>query len=121
MGRVDDGAPSAPGLAALLTAQFAGFDDAVNGLHDRLNAALPRLWWPLHPPAAEQRLGPPEHALYAAHVALAGAALLLLAPRRTRAAAVVATACAGAVSWAVFTGAWDRRADQAASADRRAR
>lgn len=112
MGDVDGDAPPGPDLAERLSAPLAGADDAVNAVHDRLNAAVPWLWTPLAVPRPEQRLGPSHHALYAAHAAL-GLALL----RRRRTFGVVLAVA----SWAVFTGAWNRRADQAASAARRAR
>ena len=112
MGDVDEGAPPGPDLAERLTAPLAGADDAVNALHDRLNAAVPWLWTPLAVPRTDERLGPAHHALYAAHAA---AGLVVL--RRRRGVGVVLALA----SWAVFTGAWNRRADQAASAARRAR
>ena len=109
---VDGDAPHGPDLAERLSAPLAGADDRVNAVHDRLNAAVPWLWTPLDVPRTETRLGPAHHALYAVHAAI-GIALL---PRRRTVGVVLAVA-----SWAVFTGAWNRRADQAASAARRAR
>ena len=112
MGGVDEDAPPGPDLAERLSAPLAGLDGRVNAVHDRLNAAVPWLWTPLAVPAPDERLGPAHHALYAAHAAV-GLALL----RRRRTVGVVLAVA----SWAVFTGAWNRRADQAASAARRAR
>lgn len=114
-------APPPPSAAARLTGPLAEADEAVNALHDRLNEAAPGLWWPLRAPAADRRLGRPEHALYATHAGLGLAVAAALAPRRLRVPVAVATAVLGAASWAIFTGAWDRRADQAASAARRSR
>ena len=121
MGAVDDDAPPRPSPASACTMPLAAADDAVNALHDRLNAALPRLWWPLSVPSADRRLGLAEHALYAAH---AGAGIVLasaVAPRRLRPPLVAVGVVAAFASWALFTGAWDRRADQPASAARRER
>ena len=118
---MDEDAPPPPGLAERLTAPLAGADDAVNGLHDALNAAVPWLWRPLDVPAPAEPLGAPHDALYAVHAAVGLGVLLLLAPRRMRGAAAVGGAVLALGSWAVFTGAWNRRAGQAASAARRAR
>jgi hypothetical protein len=99
------------------TAPLAALDDAVNDVHDRLNRAVPWLWAPLDVPQSDRPLGRAEHALYAAHSAAAVA--LAVAFGRPRAALVLTGAAIA--SWAVFTGAWNRRAGQAASAARRAR
>ena len=118
---MDGDAPPPPGLAERLSAPLADADDAVNGLHDALNAAVPWLWRPLDVPAPDEPLGAPHDALYGAHAALGLGVLLLLAPRRARATAALGGAVLAIASWAVFTGAWNRRAGQAASAARRAR
>ncbi|MGI9117253.1 MAG: hypothetical protein ACR2JV_06425 [Gaiellales bacterium] len=116
---MDGDAPTHPSAAARLTARIALADDAVNGLHDRLNDLAPRLWWPLAVPSPSRRLGPAEHALYGVHAGVGIAVARLLVPRALRRPATVVGVSVAAVSWAVFTGAWDRRADQAASAARR--
>ena len=118
---VTEDAPPRPDAAVRLTAALATHDDAVNGLHDALNDALPWLWTPLAPPRPDEPLAAPHHALYALHAGL-GIGLVALAVRgRTRTAVAVGGALLGAASWAVFTGAWNRRAAQAASAARRDR
>lgn len=106
-------------LADRLTRTLTGADAVVNGVHDALNDRLGPLWWPLEPPEATRTLGRNEHALYAAHVAIALAVVRGLGGRRQT---LVGCALAGAIGWAVFTGAWDRRAYTSAdSAARRSR
>lgn len=112
MGAVNRDAPPAPTAADRLTASAAALDDPVNALHDDLNARLPWLWWPLEAPASDERLGAPQHALYAVHAGLGLAAAALVGPRRSRPGLLVAGAVLGLASWALFTGAWDRRADR---------
>jgi hypothetical protein len=83
-------APSAvPGTtrAARLTAPLRPLDGAVNAVADACDRAVPWLWWPLDPPDRGTPHDARRHALYAAHWAVLGV-----------------------VSWALFTGAWDRRA-----------
>jgi hypothetical protein len=111
-------APPSRSTADRLTEPVSALDHGTNTVHDALNDAVPWLWWPLTVPPAERRLGAREHALYAVHAGLGIAAAGLVGRRRARnvgAGVVVAFA-----SWALFTGAWDRRADQSASSDRRA-
>ena len=117
---MDGDAPPHSTLADRLTKPFAGRDDEVNAVHDTLNAALPRLWWPLRVPTSDARLAAPHHALYAVHAGIGLAALALIAPRRSRAVVLAAGVALAGASWAGFTGAWDRRADQADSCERRA-
>lgn len=114
---VDGAAPDERDLAALATAFLAPADDVVNGVHDRLNGAVPWLWAPLDVPAVDERLAGSQHALYAVHSGVAIALALALGRRGT----ALALTGAAIASWAVFTGAWNRRADQAASAARRTR
>lgn len=118
---MDDDAPPPPGLAERLTGPLAAADEAVNGVHDGLNAAVPWLWRPLAVPTPDEPLGPPHDVLYAVHAGVGLGLLLLIAPRGIRRPAAVGGALLAAASWAVFTGAWNRRAAQAASAARRAR
>lgn len=89
-------------LADRLSRPLASTDGPNLLLQDRLNRVLPWLWWPVGPPAPEEPMRAPAHALYAAHAWLAARALGV--PRR--APWLVATA----LSWAAFSGAWDRRA-----------
>lgn len=112
MGAVHDDAPLPRTAADRLTWPLAPLDDPVNALHDDLNGRLPWLWWPLEAPAADARLGAPEHALYAVHAGLGLAVAALVAPRRARPAALAVGLALGVASWALFTGAWDRRADR---------
>jgi hypothetical protein len=112
MGAVHDDAPLPRGAADRLTVPLASLDDPANALHDDLNARLPWLWWPLEVPEADARLGAPQHALYAVHAGLGLAAAALRVPRRARPGAVAVGAALGLASWALFTGAWDRRADR---------
>lgn len=94
--------------AARLSSHLRRFDAPINAAHDRLNTRFAGLWWPLSPPSPERSLGPSEHALYAVHVGIATLAVLLLpVPRRPT---IGLLALLGLGSWAVFTGAWDRRA-----------
>lgn len=112
MGAVHDDAPDPRTAAERLTGPLAGLDDPVNALHDDLNARLPWLWWPLEPPAPGQRLRAPQHALYAVHAALGVGAAVLVAPRRARSGVLAAGAVLGLASWALFSGAWDRRSER---------
>ena len=112
MGAMQDDAPAPRSAADRLSAPLAPLDDPVNALHDDLNVRLPWLWWPLEAPAADARLGEPQHALYAAHAGLGLVAAALLAPRRARPAVVAVGAALALASWALFSGAWDRRADR---------
>lgn len=115
---MDGVAPPGRTLADRLTEPLSALDDGTNDVHDALNRAVPWLWWPLTVPSPARRLGASEHALYAVHAGVGVGAACLLGPRRGRIAALGAVAAVA--SWALFTGAWDRRADQAASCDRRA-
>ena len=115
-----DDAPPLPGLADRLSRPLAAQDPSVNALHDRLNEAVPWLWWPLTVPSASARLGASEHALYAVHAGLGLVAVTLVAPRTQRRRILRGGALIALGSWAVFSGAWDRRADQAANDERRA-
>ena len=116
-----DAATLPPTLPDRLTRRFEGADEQVNRVHDALNTRLPRLWWPLDVPQSSRRLGAAEHALYAVHATVGLAIVVGLTRSRARRHAGVLTVVAGVVSWAIFTGAWDRRADtQAESSDRRA-
>lgn len=115
-----DDAPPPPSAADRCTRPLTGADPAVNALHDALNAALPWLWWPLRVPSDVRRLAVPEHALYAVHAGLGITLACALAPRPARRRVAGAGALLAAASWAVFTGAWDRRADQDARSERRA-
>ena len=112
MGAVNRDAPPTPTAADRLTGAAAPLDDPVNAVHDDLNAHLPWLWWPLQAPAADERLGAPQHALYAVHAGLVLAVAALAAPRRARPGILVAGAVLGLASWALFTGSWNRRADR---------
>ncbi len=118
MSPMDGVAPPSRTLADRLTGPVSSADDGVNAVHDALNRAVPRLWWPLSVPPAERRLGAAEHALYAAHAGIGIGVACLVGSRRGRLAALGGLAAVG--SWALFTGAWDRRADQADSCERRA-
>ena len=117
MARMDEAAPPEADFAARATAPLTSADPVVNDLHDRLNAMLPWLWTPLDVPEAVVPLAGPHHALYAVHSAVPILVTLALGRRRT---AAVLTGAA-IISWAVFTGAWNRRAGQEASAARRER
>ncbi len=110
-------APSTTSLADRCSRRLAAHDARVNALHDDLNHRLPRLWWPLSVPDATQRLSGREHALYAVHAAL-GLGVALLVTRRPGPVAS-GGAILAAASWAVFSGAWDRRADAQATTDAR--
>lgn len=112
MGAVRRDAAPAPTLADRLSGPVAGLDEPVNAVHDDLNRRLPWLWWPLTGPAPDERMDGPRHALYAAHAGLGVALAAALAGRRGRATALVGGVTVAAVSWALFTGAWDRRADR---------
>ena len=112
MGAMHDDAPGPRSAADRLSAPLAPLDDPVNALHDDLNVRLPWLWWPLEAPAPDRPLGAPQHALYAVHAGLGLAAAALLAPRGSRSGVLAAGAVLGLASWALFTGAWDRRADR---------
>ena len=105
-------------FAARATAPLAFADDAVNGVHDRLNAALPWVWWPIGPPSRRRPIPASAHALNALAV-VADAVLPELVERaagrevptgarrwRRRALAVLRTG----VPWLMLAGAWDRRA-----------
>lgn len=100
-------------FADRLTRSLGRFDPPVNAIHDGLNDRFAPLWWPLEPPEEDRPLAAPEHALYAAHVGLALVAVALSPVPRRR--IIGAIAIAGFASWAVFTGAWDRRAATYAS------
>ena len=94
-----------------LSRRLAARDGPVNGLHDLLNRRLAWLWWPLDPPRADDRLTRREHALLVVHAAgLVGATAAVVQPDR-RARMVVGGIALAAVTWLVFGGAWDRRAD----------
>ena len=103
-------APPTRTVADRLTAGIAVLDHRTNTVHDALNRALPSLWWPLSVPATDRRLAAREHALYAVHAGIGiGVACLLHSHRRQT---LVIGGVAALASWAIFTGAWDRRADQ---------
>lgn len=112
MGAMHGDAPLPPTTADRLTGALAPLDDAVNAVHDDLNARVPWLWWPLEAPGPDERLDAPRHALYAVHAGLGLAMAGLVAGRRARPGALVVGAALGLASWALFTGAWDRRADR---------
>ena len=105
MARVTDGRPDSA-LALLLSRPLAPLDEAVNAVTDALNDAIPWLWWPLAVPPRETIMSPGAHVLYVVHAvagwAAARAAGLRLGPRLALAG--------GFAGWALFTGAWDRRA-----------
>jgi len=117
MGAMSRDAPPSPSRADRLSAPLAGIDDPVNALHDDLNRRLPWLWWPLRVPAAGVRMDLPRHALYAVHAG-GGVALAAAVIRgRSRTAVLVAGGVIAVASWALFSGAWDRRADRLRDAD----
>lgn len=113
-------APPHRSVADRLTERVSALDHDTNDVHDALNRAVPWLWFPLTVPAADRRLSAREHALYAAHAGLGIGAACLVGSARTRRRIALVGGVAAIVSWAVFTGAWDRRADQADSNERRA-
>jgi len=115
---MDGVAPLSRTLADRLTERVSALDDGTNAVHDALNRAVPWLWWPLAVPPADRRLAAGEHALYAVHAGIGIGAACLLGSRRGRMVAIGGVAAVA--SWALFTGAWDRRADQADSCERRA-
>ena len=119
MGSMDRDAPPSRTPADRLSEPLVDLDDGVNAVHDALNRAVPRLWWPLSVPSAERRLGSREHALYAVHAGLGLTAAVLVGRRGTRGHTIALGGAAALASWVLFTGAWDRRADQAASWERR--
>lgn len=89
-------------LAMTLSAPVVRADHANLALQDAINAAVPWLWWPLEVPAVERPMPPGAHALYVVHAwVIARTIGLPRGPGWT-----VATVA----SWAIFTGAWDRRA-----------
>ena len=116
---MDRDAPPSRTPADRLSGPLSGLDDGVNALHDALNRAVPRLWWPLSVPSAERRLGAREHALYAVHAGRGLTTAVLVARRGTRGHTIAPGGAAALAAWVLFTGAWDRRADQAASWERR--
>jgi hypothetical protein len=76
------------------------------------------LWWPLEVPDPRRPLAAPAHAHFAAHAAVGFLAGELLARRgpvpsagRARAAERAISVVATFAIWAIFTGAWDRRAN----------
>lgn len=94
-------------LAERLSGPLSAADGPANAISDRMNAALPWLWWPLSAPDPARRLGPRENALYALH-----GLVILAAVRRAGLTAPLGPAAAlGAASWLWFTGAWNRRAE----------
>jgi len=113
---MQDDAPSTASLADRCSRSLRPWDPRVNAVHDDLNAALPRLWWPLSVPSRDDRLGAAEHALYAVHAAVGIGLAAALTRRRGVASGGVLLAV---LSWAVFSGAWDRRADAQATTDDR--
>ena len=116
-----DAATHTTTLPDRLSRRLESFDEHVNRVHDDLNLRLPRLWWPLEVPQQQQRLGTAEHALYVLHATVGATVAFGLTPRRYRRRVGTMIVVAGFVSWAIFSGAWDRRADaQAESSDRRA-
>jgi hypothetical protein len=103
-------APTSRTVADRLTERVSALDHGTNAVHDALNRAVPSLWWPLAVPSAANRLTAREHALYAVHAGIGITAACLVGSRRGRIVAV--GGAAALASWALFTGAWDRRADQ---------
>ena len=91
-----------PTTADRLSRPLRRLDGPNLALQDRLNALVPWLWWPVGVPSADEPMRTGAHVLYAVH-ALAVARVLRV-PRRPWAAAVAVA------SWALFSGAWDRRA-----------
>lgn len=89
-------------LATRLSAPLARWDAPNLRLQDALNRALPWLWFPVGPPDPARRMTAGAHALYVVHAYVIARAARL--PRRS------AWALGTLLSWAFFTGAWDRRA-----------
>ncbi|MGI9186598.1 MAG: hypothetical protein ACR2J9_03595 [Gaiellales bacterium] len=114
---MDGVAPPPRTLADRLTEPLSALDDGTNDVHDALNRMVPWLWWPLAVPSRFHRLSGREHALYAAHAGIGIGVACVVGSWRGRTAAL--GVIAAATSWALFTGAWDRRADQADSCERR--
>ena len=94
-------------LAIALSTPLERWDAPNLALQDALNARAGRLWWPVGVPAADAPMPAGAHALYAAH-AWGIAAVLRVPLGRPWAAATLLT-------WALFTGAWDRRASYRSS------
>lgn len=89
-------------LALALSAPLAGLDGPNLAFQDALNARAGRLWWPLAVPSAHTPMPPEAHALFLVHAWVI--ARVAGVPRgRAWAGATLA-------GWALFTGAWDRRA-----------
>ena len=89
-------------LADRLSRPLAGLDGPNLALKDRLNELVPWLWWPVGRPAEDAPMRASAHVLYAVHAW--AIARVLRVPRRPWSVAVAA------LSWAAFSGAWDRRA-----------
>jgi hypothetical protein len=98
-------------LAERLTGPVAAWDGPVNAASDAFNARFGWAWFPLPVPSRDHPLGPPEHALYLVHAALA---LPSARPLLRRRGGPVLAALIALVVWALPTGAWDRRAHAAA-------
>ncbi len=89
-------------LADRLSRPLAALDGPNLAVQDRLNDLVPWLWWPLGRPSPDAVMAPAAHALYAAHAWVIASVLRI--PRRPWSVAVAV------LSWAAFSGAWDRRA-----------
>lgn len=94
-------------VATALSAPLAPLDERNLAFQDHLNASIPWLWWPLEVPAAGEPMPGGAHVLYLAHAWVIARALRL--PRRGP------WTLATLLSWALFTGAWDRRAARTAA------
>ena len=93
---------AASALADRLSSPIARWDAANLRFQDRLNALAPWGWWPIGPPAPDTPMPASAHALYVAH-AYAVARVLRMPRGAVWAAGTL-------LSWAAFTGPWDRRA-----------
>lgn len=89
-------------LARLFSAPLEPWDRPNLRLQDGLNRRVARLWWPVGVPSRNAQMPTAAHGLYVVHAW--GIAALVRLPRR-RAWGLMTFA-----SWALFTGAWDRRA-----------
>ena len=110
--------PRSPTLPARLTRPLAFADEPLNALQDRLNAAMPWVWWPLGRPNPRRPLPASAHLLAAVHI-VGGTMLpepLLRAfggdlPTGGRLwGERLGSVLLSAALWIVAAGAWDRRA-----------